>query len=416
MLLAVQKLNQNYASGYSVGTLFRAVVDRDNRIFQSEQDITIRASSAVDCATIESMAWPFVPPKSYRAPWNDRAVRDLPIEDVDILPNWHITSHIETEANQLGDRSLGQPDLHVLICALDYKKTKYPLTCTIDGRNIAELARQSNAKTILTLFDEEATATNVQMKIRQLGERVKPNDYFIFFYAGHGTTMMDQDGDEDDHQDEAFCFVDERGRLAANNFMRDDDFASIMTSSIPKGTNILIISDCCHSGTIADFKRPQWRGHRAISMSGCTDAQTSGDTGRGGIFTHSLLMALEKLNKRQHQGFTVGTLFRATLEKDDSMFHSPQDLTMQAAPHTSYDAMAWPFLPPKSYRAPWSRSRDAHVKSAPAPPASSDPPMSDKPLPNLLTQSPKPEKDTSSKMQEVPVVSKPCCSGCLRVV
>jgi len=290
----------------------------------------------------------------------------------------------------------------------------------MDGRNIEELARQSSAKTILTLFDEEATATNVQMKIRQLGERIKPNDYFVFFYAGHGTTLMDQDGDEDDHQDEAFCFVDERGQLAANTLMRDDDFASIMTSSIPRGANILIISDCCHSGTIADFKHPQWRGHRAISMSGCTDAQTSGDTGRGGIFTHSLLMAVENLNKRQHQGFTVGTLFRATLEKDESVFHSPQDLTMQATPHTSYDAIAWPLMPSKSYRAPWSRwSRAAHAQSTPAPSPSSDPPMSDTPLPNLLTQSQsldKPGKTKNSKLQEVPVVSKPCCSGCFGAV
>merc|ERR1712232_1359770 len=106
-----------------------------------------------------------------------------------------------------------------------------------------------------------------------------------------------------------------------------------MTASIPKGTAVIIITDCCHSGTIADLERLEWEGYNAIAVSGCTDSQTSGDTGHGGILTHSMLMAIQKLNQGhdraiQSQGYSLGSLMRAIIEKDNETFHSKQTINI----------------------------------------------------------------------------------------
>jgi hypothetical protein len=267
----------------------------------------------------------------------------------------------------------------MIVCALDYKGTKHPLTCTTDGNNIAHLAETCHAK-IKTLYDRQATKSNVCRAIQETGRQCAVGDYLVFFYAGHGCQLPDQDGDEKDGKDDAYCLVDENGGLNASSFLRDDDFAQIMTSSVPKGVNVIIISDCCHSGTVADFSKPEWLGHRAISMSGCQDKETSGDTGKGGIFTHSLLLGVEKLNKfcsgaqadnrTQGQPYSVGTLFRASLDSDDHIFKSPQHLTMQAVPGLSFDAMQWPLLPPRDYQAPWTSARNSngHHQQAPTKP------------------------------------------------
>merc|ERR1711862_44243 len=154
--------------------------------------------------------------------------------------------------------------------------------------------------------------------------------------------------------------------------------ARVITSCIPRSTNILIISDCCHSATIADFNRPEWRGYRALSMSGCTDTQTSGDTGVGGVFTHSLLMGIERISQRQ-PSYSVGSLFREALDVDNEVFRSSQDITIQAAPGVDYD-MPWPLAPPGVYQAPYrlTKARDVPVLGA----------CADEPLPTLLQITP----------------------------
>lgn len=244
----------------------------------------------------------------------------------------------------------------MIVVALDYKDTKNPLTCTVDGNNIVQLAHSCQVADLVTVYDRQATTPNVTSAISYVGQRCVPGDYFIFFYAGHGSQLPDQDGDEKDGSDEAYCLVDAQGGLSAASFLRDDDFCRCVSSSVPKGVNILILSDCCHAGTVADFDKPEWTGHKAMSISGCTDKQTSGDTGSGGIFTHSLLMAVEKLNRwaGQQPRYSIGTLYRATLEKDDGIFKSPQAITMQAVRGVTFDSMAWPLVPPRSYQAPWT--------------------------------------------------------------
>merc|ERR1719362_1737192 len=104
------------------------------------------------------------------------------------------------------------------------------------------------------MYDEECTKENVQQMIEQIGGQLSEGDFFIFYYSGHGTNLQDQSGDEDDGEDEAFCFVTQDGQVSYESCMSDDDFADILTSAIEdESVKILVLTDCCHSGTICDF-------------------------------------------------------------------------------------------------------------------------------------------------------------------
>jgi uncharacterized caspase-like protein len=63
------------------------------------------------------------------------------------------------------------------------------------------------------LYDTQATKEQVLAQIGDVASRCQAGDYFMFYYAGHGTQVPDIDGDEDDGKDEALCLVDANGKL-----------------------------------------------------------------------------------------------------------------------------------------------------------------------------------------------------------
>lgn len=269
--------------------------------------------------------------------------------------------HITDEASQMAPIFTGATS-HMLVLALDYPGTGNELTCTEDGDNMCSLAQQCGITSIMKLYNNEANKEQVLAAIQEVGGRCQPGDYFIFNYSGHGANVADKDGDEDDGQDEALCLVTPDGRLDWNMFLTDDEFAEAIGEAVDDDVNILILCDCCHSGTIGDFQdkdgvpKDPWIGKKAISMSGCRDSQTSGDTGRGGIFTHALLLAIEQMKLDGNDDYSVGQLYNVQLDKDDAVFHSAQDITVQwTAELEGPQGMAWPMVPDgPSFTAPWS--------------------------------------------------------------
>lgn len=259
-------------------------------------------------------------------------VRDVPV-----------TSEAAYDRSAPAVDNVGQ--IRMIICALDYKKTKKPLTCTLDGNNMQELAKNCGVEDLTVLYDEQCTSANVERVITQVGARCQDDDYFVFYYSGHGSSVEDKDSDEDDGRDEAFCFVDINGQLNRRTKMLDDDFARIVTDALPEKCRVLVLTDCCHSATIADLDRECWEGREAISIAGCLDEEISGDIGRGGIFTHAMLLAIDKLQEAELEEYSVGMLYNATLLEDERIFHSAQHITMQHTADCEPNAMAWPLLP-----------------------------------------------------------------------
>mmetsp|Transcript_95239 Transcript_95239/g.269059 ORF Transcript_95239/g.269059 Transcript_95239/m.269059 type:complete len:358 (+) Transcript_95239:97-1170(+) len=255
------------------------------------------------------------------------------------------------------DKGAPSPDqVHVLICALDYKGTGNELTCTLDGNNMQTLCRACGIQDMQVMYDNECTKENVSAKIQEMGQRVGEDDYFIFYYSGHGTSMQDTNGDEADGMDEALCFVGPGGQLAGNYFMSDDEFTDVVTEAISEDARILILTDCCHSGTIGDLDKDAWEGRQVITITGCTDTETSGDIGKGGIFTHSMLLAIDHLQQSGEDEYSVGLLYNATVHEDDEVFHSQQDITLNSSHGIKPKQMAWPLIPQGEYKAPLNQA------------------------------------------------------------
>eukprot|EP00928_Gymnodinium_smaydae_P048119 TRINITY_DN32155_c0_g1_i1.p1 TRINITY_DN32155_c0_g1~~TRINITY_DN32155_c0_g1_i1.p1 ORF type:complete len:356 (+),score=79.71 TRINITY_DN32155_c0_g1_i1:69-1136(+) len=257
----------------------------------------------------------------------------------------------------------GEGQVRMLICALDYKRTAQPLSCTVDGRNVEKLARVSGVKDLTVMMNEECTIDNVSRKIREIGARCEDDDFFVFYFSGHGVSVPDHDGDEDDGLDEAFVFCDRFGQISASTCMTDDDFAELMTDSMPKGLRIAVLTDCCHSGTIADFSNPAWDDFEAFSIAGCLDEQTSGDIGRGGIYTHSMLLAVDALQRDGQEEYSAGMLYNATLTYDNRVFRSAQDITIQTNRSCATDTIAWPLVPRSLYLSPLNQAAHAASRS-----------------------------------------------------
>jgi hypothetical protein len=109
---------------------------------------------------------------------------------------------------------------------------------------------------IKTLIGSAATAQQIQEAFHHwLIEGTQPGDQILFFYSGHGTQVLDVDGDErasnpSDDRDEAIAPYDvygANGRLY--NVIVDDQFNQWIERL--SGRSIALIFDSCHSGTVS---------------------------------------------------------------------------------------------------------------------------------------------------------------------
>jgi len=261
------------------------------------------------------------------------------------------------------DRDADDGEKRLIICACDYKGSSCQLTCTQDGENMKKFAAACGITDVVVLYDNDMTKDNVIAKIKEVGARCEEDDYFIFYYSGHGSQVPDEDGDEEDGKDEALCTVGPGGKLAARYFLTDDEFSEVVTESLDENVRIVLLSDCCHSGTIGDLDKDLWHGREVCTLSGCADNQTSGDMGKGGIFTHSMLLAAQRFSDNDETDYSVGELYNGTLLEDDKVFKSAQDIQMIAAPGLTPNKMAWPLVPKAGYKAPLTQATE-HVSQA----------------------------------------------------
>lgn len=274
-------------------------------------------------------------------------------------PLWWTMVQADPRYDRLAPVASGRGSIHMLIVGIDYHDSRVPLTATTDARNMENLAKACEVRDLVTLYDQKATVENVLGVIHEMGKRCVRDDYFIFYFAGHGVKVEDLDGDD---LDEAFVLVNDRNQVVApRTFLVDDDFARCMTESLQASVRVLVLTDCCHSGTITDLESSNWDGREAVSIAGCLDHQTSGDTGRRGIFTHSMLLAIDKLQKSGQEDYSVGLLHNATVLEVESVFQRTQNVTIQTADSFKPCDMAWPLIPLHPYGAPL---RNAHNHAA----------------------------------------------------
>jgi hypothetical protein len=137
-----------------------------------------------------------------------------------------------------------------------------------DARNMREVlvARWGFApENVRMLTDTAATRDAVRSALTEwLPSVARPGDVVVFFFSGHGSQVLDADGDEPDGLDETLCPTDVM-RNDGSRDIKDDELAGWL-AALPT-REVTVILDSCHSGTatrsIAPFAR-----RKALSRSG----------------------------------------------------------------------------------------------------------------------------------------------------
>lgn len=129
--------------------------------------------------------------------------------------------------------------------------------CENDAKAMQKIADSEDFDSNI-LLTRNATHTNVIKGIRVASRKLQSGDIFFLSYSGHGSQAWDFSGDEPSNEaastvgdnvpdmaagakDETFCFY--------NRFFRDDEMNKYL-GEFKSGVRIIVVSDCCHSGTI----------------------------------------------------------------------------------------------------------------------------------------------------------------------
>lgn len=110
------------------------------------------------------------------------------------------------------------------------------------------------------LSDRDATASAVLAALRAASQRCAAGDLLLLTFSGHGGQLPDLEGQEPDARNETWVLHD---RMLVDNELR------AAFSRFASGVRILVISDCCHSGSDVELRPPgTWR----LIPSGARDA------------------------------------------------------------------------------------------------------------------------------------------------
>lgn len=182
-----------------------------------------------------------------------------------------------------------------LIFGLNYTGTSSALRgCINDARNMAKYVRTIGYNDVRVFTDAnprtriQTTKSGILNVLKRHALRAKQIGYknLLIHYSGHGSYVRDRNGDEKDGYDEALVPSDYKRA----GFLLDDELHQALLQ-FPASTNIKIIMDCCHSGTICDLsyrkasataplevvKSKNPIKSNCIMISGCMDSQTSAD-------------------------------------------------------------------------------------------------------------------------------------------
>ncbi|MBP6624716.1 MAG: caspase family protein [Chitinophagaceae bacterium] len=164
---------------------------------------------------------------------------------------------------------------------------------------------------IILLKNESATYTAVYQAFDQLVEKCKEGDLVYFFFSGHGdmeNTTIFKLGFLISHNTPKTNFI--------NNAIRIDDINNYAnTLSIKTKAKVVIITDACHSGNIADKQSrasfligEQLKTvlNNEIRITSCTPDQLSVEDqkwgGGSGVFTYYLLKGLKGFADQEKDG------------------------------------------------------------------------------------------------------------------
>jgi metacaspase-1 len=131
---------------------------------------------------------------------------------------------------------IGASDIDLRGCVNDVKDMAH----TLNTLGVV----QSEPASMRIITDARATKSNILSGIKWLIKGAKKGDNLIFYYSGHGSQVVDLDGDELDKKDETLCPHDFR----TSGMITDDELRKVLCT-LPQGVKLSVILDSCHSGT-----------------------------------------------------------------------------------------------------------------------------------------------------------------------
>jgi hypothetical protein len=107
-------------------------------------------------------------------------------------------------------------------------------------------------------LNNQATHTGIEKAFQTLIKRVQPNDFVYIHYAGHGSQTPDLNGDERSCLDQTWVAFRSRqpGREnhKDNYDVLDDEINAWLAAIYAKTSQVVFVSDSCHSATVARGK------------------------------------------------------------------------------------------------------------------------------------------------------------------
>ena len=197
-----------------------------------------------------------------------------------------------------------------LLVGINYTGTQNELFgCINDVNSVKERINNEGFTTINTLTDltvKTPTRVNILDEFKKLLVYSEPGDLLFFLYSGHGSYILDKNGDEKDGYDELLVSCDLQG-------ITDDELKILILQYLKKDVTLFAMFDSCFSGTILDLKyqfldslnydkyTENGKNIETIGnvymISGCTEQQTSADANINnkaqGAMTWSLLESLK---------------------------------------------------------------------------------------------------------------------------
>ncbi len=201
--------------------------------------------------------------------------------------------------------------LHILSIGINqYERQDYNLNYAQSDalsftRKFIDKARPlfKNVRNKIELYDAQATKENILKGFESIISQARPEDMFVFYYAGHGTV------DETDNNEYYLVPPNITELYGDPAQLREKGISSTELKDLlsqVKSTQQLILMDACHSGAIAEaFKVDDGSRERAITQlarssgvamltsSNSQQFATEFDVLKHGVFTYSLLEALD---------------------------------------------------------------------------------------------------------------------------
>ena len=208
------------------------------------------------------------------------------------------------------------PDKSAILLGLNYPGSHYTLKgCVNDVKNGAQYLEGLEYQ-VKTLFDQDISREyNLLEALEEL--RKSPSKNVFFHYSGHGTQVRDTDGDEEDGYDEVVYSKD--------GIQISDDQINKVIAKFSKDKSLVLVFDCCHSGSIADLPYIYTKNNgvktekvkknvssKVLCISGCLDSQTAADVTENRVAFGALsstLYSLLRKYKEEYKSLTWKQLY-----------------------------------------------------------------------------------------------------------